>query len=865
MKPKLAGHIVFYRIFLAFFLSGVSGLIYQMTWVRLLGNLLGNTLQSVSIVTGVFMLGLGAGAYLMGKKGDLGLGKNPLNPLKMFVFVEMGIALSAAVVYFVIPQINSIVSVLFGYEEAANGWFILKPGVFFFRTVISFLFIFPSTFLMGGTLTLLIRYQFSADISNRANRVGLLYGVNTAGAALVCLLGELLLVKNFGVSVAYGSAVGCNLISALLVFSLLKKVGSGVRSGDQESSKTGKSAGKTVSGKKARQGVSAESKDGAKSFQGGLLLSFVFLSGMVGLSLELLWYRFFSTTIGEYRGVFTLLLFIILTGLFLGAFAAGRVLKLGLSPVGLLILCQIGILISSLFGFHFYSDPDIEMIKREFTQNAGKDHYFFDLINNGRAMVVVMAIPALLLGFTFPVANEIYLKRFGSAAGDSGRVYLLNTLGALSGSLTMGFLMIPWLGMKNSFTFVLLLILLGLCVLAVMNGRTASSLKWSIPSLLIGLIGGIYWFGLPSDYILQKAVLEKINVKDFELLSLKEGEYQTVTVFDATNNRMKYRSLYTNGHSMSGTHWNGRRYMGLFAHLPLIQHPAAKDALLICYGVGNTAHTILLYPELESLEIVELSENVLSHAKYFEHINGKPLEHSKSKVFINDGRLHLQMKPPESYDLITLEPPPIAHANVASLYSTEFYKLAKSRLRKGGYISQWLPIKQLSKDNARSLVKSFVDVFPQSVLIEGDDHDANFILLGINDDSIHFDVQRAQSVWVSNPQIREDLRNIRISTVEDLVGLFVSDGAHMTEELQDDTPVTDDHPVMEFDRISNYFQSEVPVELFNELAVQKWCPDCFDSGNGPLGNTFDGAFVRRRVQNRYTVHRSAAFYTIGNR
>jgi spermidine synthase len=53
------------------------------------------------------------------------------------------------------------------------------------------------------------------------------------------------------------------------------------------------------------------------------------------------------------------------------------------------------------------------------------------------------------------------------------------------------------------------------------------------------------------------------------------------------------------------------------------------------------------------------------------------------------------MQAPASYDLITLEPPPIGYAGVASLYSEEFYALARSRLKPRGFVSQWLPSYQV--------------------------------------------------------------------------------------------------------------------------------------------------------------------------
>ena len=97
-------------------------------------------------------------------------------------------------------------------------------------------------------------------------------------------------------------------------------------------------------------------------------------------------------------------------------------------------------------------------------------------------------------------------------------------------------------------------------------------------------------------------------------------------------------------------------------------------------------------------------------------------------VYLNDGRHHLQMQPPDSYDLVALEPPPIGYAGVASLYSEEFYQLARTRLTPNGFISQWLPAYQVPTATTLSMIRSFIDVFPEAVLLSG--AEADLILIG---------------------------------------------------------------------------------------------------------------------------------------
>ena len=127
-------------------------------------------------------------------------------------------------------------------------------------------------------------------------------------------------------------------------------------------------------------------------------------------------------------------------------------------------------------------------------------------------------------------------------------------------------------------------------------------------------------------------------------------------------------------------------------------------------------------------------------------------------VYVNDGRQHLQMQPPASYDLITLEPPPIGYAGVAALYSSEFYALARTRLKPRGYVSQWLPAYQVPGATTLAMIRAFVDVFPQAVLISG--AEADLLLLGTNDSGIEIDPARLAAALTRAPAVKADLARV---------------------------------------------------------------------------------------------------------
>src|SRR5687768_8476188 len=141
-----------------FFLSGISGLIYQVVWVRVFGNVFGNTIYSASIVVAVFMLGLGAGSYLIGAWADRRYAANPESPLRLYGYVEMAIALLGLAIALVLPHLAELSAAVSSYVQEPSGWYALSGSSYVARAAIAVALLTPITVLMGGTLTLLIRY-----------------------------------------------------------------------------------------------------------------------------------------------------------------------------------------------------------------------------------------------------------------------------------------------------------------------------------------------------------------------------------------------------------------------------------------------------------------------------------------------------------------------------------------------------------------------------------------------------------------------------------------------------------------------------------------------------------------------------------
>jgi hypothetical protein len=281
---------------------------------------------------------------------------------------------------------------------------------------------------------------------------------------------------------------------------------------------------------------------------------------------------------------------------------------------------------------------------------------------------------------------------------------------------------------------------------------------------------------------------------------------------------------------MSTTGPEAQRYMRAFAHLPLLQIEAPRRVLVICFGAGNTLHAASLHPSVERLDLVELSRNVLDHAGFFAAANGGVLDDPRVVVFVDDGRQYLRGAPPSAYDLVTLEPPPPSHAGVASLYARELYALARSRLREGGFLTQWLPVEQLQGPDTLSVVRAFVDVFPASALLSGEGRD--LILMGTTGPALTLDIAAVARRLGERPKVAEDLARVDLGRLSEIAGTFAAGAETLRRATAAAPPVTDDAPGMEYSVMSKLSSIRVPAELFDVGGIASFCPGC---GAGPAG------------------------------
>jgi len=824
---------------LLFFCSGLSGLLYQVVWVRQFGHIYGNTIHSASIVVAIFMVGLGAGSYLLGTWADRRYASHPESLVRIYAVLESVIALCGLLISLALPHLAAIVGRLSSYEIDSAGWHTLTTASYLWRGALAIALLAPMTVLMGGTFTVLIRARVHSDLGSSGWRIALLYGVNTLGAAAGAFLTDFVLVPQIGVFFTQLVAVALNLVAAggaLWIGLQTSETTPGPEIRTRPTRQIKSRPTQQIKTRTTQQVVTGASEPAFSPVRWTAVA--LAMSGFAALGMEMLWLRHLAVLLGGFRAVFSLLLSVMLLAMGTGALVGGWLDRRLGQPARTLTIVQALFATTTLLGLASGGAEVLAARGAAIAQSlAGLSHtsrvlreLWFDL----RPMLLEVALPSLVAGLAVPLANAIVQRVEASVGRRAGALYAANTIGAVAGSLAAGYLLLPRFGMQMSAGILAMFAALTIWPLylaqpADSHRRTA----FAVSGLLaVGALAA--WMTLPADFLVQRALGSRGNNE--RIVALSEGFTELIAVVERPG---RGRGLITNGHAMSSTALLDQRYMRALAHIPLLAMERQQRVLVIGFGVGNTAHAAALHSSVAQVDVADLSRHILEYAGYFRDANRNVVKDPKLSVYINDGRQHLQMTPPGSYDLITLEPPPIAHAGVAALYSREFYELARSRLTSGGYISQWLPAYQVPAEISLAMVRAFIDVFPQSVLLSGTQ--AELLLIGTAAPRIEIDPMKLAAALEHEVAVREDLARLDLGSVREIAGTFVGSAATLARATAGSVPVTDDRPLQEYGVLSGLSAGlmGVPSALFDVTGIAAWCPRCVDERAGEATRDLD--------------------------
>src|SRR5437867_3522673 len=189
-------------------------------------------------------------------------------------------------------------------------------------------------------------------------------------------------------------------------------------------------------------------------------------------------------------------------------------------------------------------------------------------------------------------------------------------------------------------------------------------------------------------------------------LAFREGPNATVSVWEGETGR----SLRVNG-KVDASDRGDMDTQIMLGLAPVVARPGAASALLIGYGTGVTAHVLASVPSMARVKVVEIEPAVMGTDSLFRGVNDSVLFRPNVRVVIDDARSALQLDR-DRYDIIVSEPSNPWIAGIATLYTPEFFRIAKARLPDDGVFCQWIQLYQLPLPIVAGIVRSLREVFP---------------------------------------------------------------------------------------------------------------------------------------------------------
>jgi spermidine synthase/MFS family permease len=756
----------------AFFASGASALIFETLWFRQAGLAFGNSVWASSLVLSAFMAGLALGNALAAW-----LGPRVEHPIRVYAIAEGAIAVTGIGLVYLFPSLGVALAPVF--RPLLDIPWLLNP----LRLLVAFvLLLIPST-AMGITLPLLVTAmaEGSGDPGSgirRAQRsrtahsdsripdvfgrvLGWLYGWNTVGAVAGVAIGEPYLIGVYGVRGTALAAGALNLVAAIAALICART--------KPESESGGDSTLAEARVRESRRPVTPTRR----------WLVAAFLAGFALLALEVIWFRFVLLFVKGHSTAFPVMLGVVLAGIALGGLTASLWQRLTAgayrfaAPVAFLAA---GATVASYARFPSIIAP-------------------FGLSSIVEpAAILRVSLPLMLpvsfaSGVFFPLVGAALRGGRTSEIETAGVLTLVNTVGAAAGSIVGGFLLLPTLGIERSiFTIALVYAGTGLTLLS-------RRIVPAVAGVACVVALAMFPFGQLNERLMTIPVERWAEGEpERRLIAVREGLSETIVFFQRLFlGKPVSDVMLTNSFSMSTTGYGVRRYQKLYVWWPVAVHPALKRALLIGYGVGNTAKALTDTATIDSIDLVDLSRDILSMAPIvFPREQDQPLRDRRMHVHIEDGRYFLQTAD-RQFDLITGEPPPPGIAGVENLYSREYFQLLRNRLAAGGVVTYWLPLADLSDVSARAILRAFCDVFDDCSLWNGSG--TNLMMVGAREIAGGASDQQFRAQW-SMPATAAEMKRLGLERPEQLGALFIGDATFIRALLGNAQALTDDRPKM---------------------------------------------------------------------
>jgi spermidine synthase len=673
--------------------SGAAALLYEVLWIRDLAYVFGGSARALSTVVAAFLTGLALGAWIAGRRIE-----PSVQLLRTYARLELGIALTAPLVPWIVGLLDrALLDPLWPWIARHD---LQTPA----RFLVAGAVMLPATACMGATLPVLCG-AFAGARDEDGALIGRLYGWNTIGGVIGCLLAGFVLIEHVGLWKSRLIAAALNVALAAFAFQLLRRWGS-----------------ETRTGRPARRGRAAPppAERTKQSLPVPLWALALLLSSAVSIALELCWSRLVALCVGGTTYAFSIVLAVYLLGLGGGALVYAAAARRHVSPVKLLAASQLALGLLLLCGRPAV-EPLLRGIGLTLYEGSAIGEASPPALRGGLALAFSAAIalvPSLLIGIAFPALSDLRVARRREIGAGVGAAYLVSTIGGVAASIATSFFLMPSRGIERTLADVGLVagLLASALLFALRGGGTARTLRGTLPTLIAAAVV-VMLYGVARTHgrwdprsIYGGVALygPRALLPGREILSAQDGPAGSVAVFESHG----VRALTMNGKVDAAT----RGDMGtqlLLSWLPELFHDDPREVFVVGWGSGATADAALRYGA--RVQCAEIEEAVVRVADLFEEVNHGAHRDPGVDLSVDDGRSRLR-RADRRFDVIVTEPSNPWLAGMSALFTVEFYELCRERLAEGGVLCQWVQLYWSSAEDFRATFATLSSVFPNVAL-----------------------------------------------------------------------------------------------------------------------------------------------------
>ena len=729
--------------------SGCAALIYEIVWFQLLQLVIGSSAISLGVLLGVFMGGMCLGSYGLSRVISA-----RQHPLRMYAFLELGIGAFGLLVLVLMPLVGTVYSSVVGHG---------LPGLLL-RGVFAAIVLLPPTMLMGATLPAVARWVEATP--RGVSWLGFFYGGNTAGAVFGCLLAGFYLLRVHDLYVATFVAVALN--------ALVGGIGLYLSTRTRHTPPSPETAAATP----AVAGVR-------------FVYATIALSGLTALGAEVVWTRLLSLLLGGTTYTFSIILAVFLIGIGLGssvgAFAA-RELKRPRLALGVAQL-----LLTTAIAWTAWSVTQA-LPYWPINPSLTEDPWMVFQVDLVRCLWAVLPA-AMLWGASFPLALAAVASKGQDPGRVVGSVYAANTIGAIVGAVLFSVVLIPGIGTQQSQRALIIVAALSATLMLVVaagekRGRPAT-VPWAFGILIAG--GLCTWSVAPVPALLvaygRFSAPRLYNHGEF--IYVGEGMNSSPAVSRLSNGVLNYHNA---GKVQASSEPQDMRLQRMLGHLTTLVPEHPNSVLVIGCGAGVTAGATSINPMVSKVTIAEIEPLVPRVvSEYFGDHNYNVVRNPKVHVQIDDAR-HFLNTTREKFDAITSDPFDPWVKGAATLYSKEFWQLAKNHLNPGGVVTVFVQLYESGTAAVKSEIATFFEVFPDGIIwgntYNGEGYD--IVLMGqagpsrIDVDAMQERLRRPEFGIVS-----QSLREIGFNSAVDLLATYGGRAPQLGPWLQDAQVNTD--------------------------------------------------------------------------